>query len=92
MLGVAPLIAARVALSKERERTAGTHLVRLAFVAPQGGRASPVLIRFEPAEGPEEAPWPVSLEDEALTLVVLDLELQVEPQAPRRPSVEPERL
>ena len=78
-LGAAPLLAARVPLTRERARGPGIHTLRLTLVAPGEGAQLPLLMRFAEVEGGTSAPWPVELDGQPLALVILDLEIRLGP-------------
>ena len=81
-LGAAPLLVARIPLSKERARAPGEHRVRLAIVAPGNADLQLHELGFSAPVGEAALPWPDGLATSDLCLVVLDVNLQVQPSAP----------
>ncbi len=78
-LGAAPLLVARVPVSKERTRAQGAHSIRLAIVASGGAGGDRERMQLMTSPNEEGLPWPVAGSGGDLCLVVLDLDLQVHP-------------
>lgn len=81
-LNAAPLLVGRVPVSRLRARSSGEHAVRLALLTTGVAGSAPELLRLSVRGEGEDGPWPSSLADSDVSVVILDLNLQVQPDRP----------
>ena len=81
-LGAAPLLVGRIPVSRLRARSSGEHAVRLALLTTGVAGSAPELLRFNDEAKADNGPWPASLPDSDVCVVILDLNLQVQSERP----------